>query len=219
MQSTLAKKKVKRKPSKPKPRMCKWCWDIFYSAGPSATFCATTCREKYRYWTQREKRIEAVRISRDQNKEAINLRRRLAYQNNPEKREAVRRQNRENYLKNREERIAYANEYQKNNPQVAALTRQARKAAESYKITQRDHRRLLERYRHACAYCEVKLAPWGRAFPNSLQWDHVIPLSKGGTNSVGNILPTCRTCNRSKSARFLSDWLKISRLEEAPGNE
>ena len=32
--------------------------------------------------------------------------------------------------------------------------------------------------------------------------DHVVPLSKGGTNFLDNILPACRSCNSKKGARL-----------------
>lgn len=204
MQSiTEPRKKRKYTPRKPIPFMCGWCWDIFYSAGYSSKFCSPKCRENNRYWTQRDKRSKQAREFRERHKDRINAQLREDYRINPEK---YREQRRATYLRHREKRIANASEYQKKNPQVVALTRHMRKAAAAYEITQRDHRRMLERYRHSCAYCEVKLAPWGREFPNSLQWDHVLPLSKGGSDGVGNLLPVCRQCNRNKSARFLSDW-------------
>lgn len=184
--------------------MCGWCWDIFYSSSYASKYCSSSCREKDRYQRDRDKRLAAARRYREENAHQISLSSRARYAKDKDK---YREYRREYYLKNRERMIENAIEYQKNNPQVVALTRHMRKAAEAYEITQRDHRRLLERYRHSCAYCEVKLAPWGREFPNSLQWDHVLPLSKGGSDGVGNILPVCRQCNRSKSARFLADWL------------
>jgi 5-methylcytosine-specific restriction endonuclease McrA len=33
--------------------------------------------------------------------------------------------------------------------------------------------------------------------------DHLIPLSRGGTNWVSNLVPACRSCNSSKGARKL----------------
>lgn len=43
---------------------------------------------------------------------------------------------------------------------------------------------------------------------NNIQADHVIPVSKGGRNSEGNLIPLCQPCNSSKRARTLTEWKK-----------
>jgi 5-methylcytosine-specific restriction endonuclease McrA len=50
-----------------------------------------------------------------------------------------------------------------------------------------------------CAYCETRIV--GQPEP-----DHLVPLSKGGSNSITNILPACRPCNLSKQSMSLSEW-------------
>ncbi len=40
--------------------------------------------------------------------------------------------------------------------------------------------------------------------------DHILPLSRGGSHSIDNVVPACHTCNRSKAAKLLLDWLDIS---------
>lgn len=52
---------------------------------------------------------------------------------------------------------------------------------------------LLEKYEFRCAYC-------GQA-GEGLTPDHVIPLSRGGNNSLSNIVPACGPCNYHKGAR------------------
>ena len=43
-----------------------------------------------------------------------------------------------------------------------------------------------------CHYC-------GRKFPPSeLTMDHVVPLSRGGRSTKGNIVPCCKNCNNGK---------------------
>lgn len=37
--------------------------------------------------------------------------------------------------------------------------------------------------------------------------DHVIPLSRGGSNFEGNLLPACRRCNSARSDLLISEWL------------
>lgn len=41
---------------------------------------------------------------------------------------------------------------------------------------------------------------------DNIQIDHVIPISKGGRHSIGNIVPACRSCNASKCDKYLIEW-------------
>lgn len=195
--------KRKYTPRKPVERVCGNCGTYFMSSGTNVKWCGMTCKESVRYRRDREKRLMQAREYRKANEHRIKASVKARYWAN---RERNREANRENYLRNRDARIKYAVEYQKNNPEVVALTRHRRKAQAAFKITRRDHRRLLQRYGNKCAYCSVDLKPWGREFSESLQWDHVVPLSKNGNDSIGNILPSCRSCNYSKSATLLSVW-------------
>lgn len=52
-------------------------------------------------------------------------------------------------------------------------------------------------YGGVCAYCK-------RAPHHDL--DHVIPLSRGGSNWPANLRPACIRCNRSKNDRLLCEW-------------
>lgn len=79
-----------------------------------------------------------------------------------------------------------------------AHRRRARQAANgSFVVTQRDLRRTLGRTGGSCTYCGVR---------GALEIDHVVPISRGGAHSIGNLAPACRTCNASKSDRFLTEW-------------
>ena len=39
--------------------------------------------------------------------------------------------------------------------------------------------------------------------------DHVVPLSRGGKHEIENLLPACRSCNSSKGAKLLEEWLPL----------
>jgi 5-methylcytosine-specific restriction endonuclease McrA len=57
-----------------------------------------------------------------------------------------------------------------------------------------------------CAYCGTSETP--------LQRDCVLPLSRGGRYTLGNILPACRACNTSKCNGEVTTWLRRKRLDE-----
>ena len=48
-----------------------------------------------------------------------------------------------------------------------------------------------------CYYCGDQLKPW-----ETFSIDHVIPKSKGGTDELDNLVPSCRRCNSRKGARL-----------------
>ncbi|GAC1375750.1 MAG: hypothetical protein NVSMB4_04140 [Acidimicrobiales bacterium] len=69
--------------------------------------------------------------------------------------------------------------------------------------------RLLRKWKaqgRSCAYCT---AP-----PTSV--DHVVPLSRGGTNWEGNLAPACRSCNSSKGTYLLTEWKHAERRRDDP---
>lgn len=58
-----------------------------------------------------------------------------------------------------------------------------------------------------CEKCNWKCAYCGReVYPQTVTMDHVIPLSRGGTNYISNITPACWTCNNAKRARTPEEW-------------
>ncbi len=61
-------------------------------------------------------------------------------------------------------------------------------------ITSRDIAALFKRYGRICLCCGSKF---------KIQIDHVIPLSRGGTNWPDNIQPLCKSCNCKKGTKTI----------------
>ena len=57
-----------------------------------------------------------------------------------------------------------------------------------------------------CAYCGATGSP--------LQRDCVLPISRGGRYTLGNIAPACGSCNASKCNDEVTGWLRRKRLDE-----
>lgn len=60
---------------------------------------------------------------------------------------------------------------------------------------------LMQKYGHTCQYCG------GKSDDPVLEWEHKIPRSKGGSNSVKNATLACHRCNQEKDARTPQEWL------------
>lgn len=67
---------------------------------------------------------------------------------------------------------------------------------------------LLEKWQRQCAYCDKKNIP--------LEVEHIIPKSKGGSDSVTNLTLACKPCNQKKNNRsideFVQDKERITRI-------
>ncbi len=58
---------------------------------------------------------------------------------------------------------------------------------------------LLEKWQRKCAYCEIQNLP--------LEIEHIVPKSKGGTNSVSNLTIACHSCNQKKGNQDIKNFL------------
>ena len=51
-----------------------------------------------------------------------------------------------------------------------------------------------------CHYCD-------RSFPpKSLTMDHIVPISRGGKSTKGNVVPCCKECNNAKKQLLPIEW-------------
>ena len=50
---------------------------------------------------------------------------------------------------------------------------------------------------NSCEYCGSK---------DNLQWEHIIPKSKGGPDSIDNMVLSCQKCNLNKGVKDLFEW-------------
>lgn len=83
---------------------------------------------------------------------------------------------------------------------AARLRRRAREAGAHGSYSWAEFMRIAHRFDYRCAYCNEKP-------DEQLDPDHVVPLSRGGSNSTTNLLPACRACNCDKRDLLLHEWL------------
>ncbi len=90
---------------------------------------------------------------------------------------------------------------------ASSVRRRGREVGAVGSYTWMDVARLVRKFRGCCAYCGDH---------TDLEPDHVIPLSRGGLNSVSNLLPSCSPCNSSKHDRLLEEWAEDRRRRGQP---
>lgn len=121
------------------------------------------------------------------------------------RREHYLRQGREYRVKNRERRDASNKAWaEANRDAVRAIKkryklRRAGWEATPYVISQKALDRTMRRFNSCCAYCQ-------RPVSEEYHWDHVVPLSRGGAHSEGNLVPACPRCNISKNNKTVMEW-------------
>lgn len=114
------------------------------------------------------------------------------------KKDEERAQNREWHVKNRpwlsDERRAYMRQWKSDNAdRVSVWTNNRRAAVRSLgTIDPNAWVELCREYGNKCLKCGCI---------NQLSMDHVVPISKGGTNTIDNVQPLCLPCNMKKGGR------------------
>jgi len=51
-----------------------------------------------------------------------------------------------------------------------------------------------------CWYCNTAV------LPGELTMDHIVPLSRGGKTTKGNVVPACKECNNKKKQLLPMEW-------------
>lgn len=99
---------------------------------------------------------------------------------------------------NQEQHYNAANKWKRSHPEKTRVYDNNRRARELFnggKITAKEWKDLEDKYGNRCLRCGatgVKLA-----------LDHIIPLSLGGTNSIDNAQPLCKSCNSKKGTKTI----------------
>lgn len=111
--------------------------------------------------------------------------------------EQARKGTRKWQAKNPEKTKAYTAKWYADRDNRAAHTakRRALKVAAGGSHTPADLRVILAAQHHRCAYCAADLRKTKRHL------DHIMPLSRGGSNDRTNLQYTCGPCNLSKGAQ------------------
>ncbi|CAN7362413.1 HNH endonuclease [Paenibacillus sp. LjRoot56] len=65
-------------------------------------------------------------------------------------------------------------------------------------FTAKDWSKSLNHFNNECAYCGCT--------DKQIHQEHVVPISRGGSNTITNIIPACETCNTSKGSTLIEKW-------------
>ena len=67
-------------------------------------------------------------------------------------------------------------------------------------LSKTERREVFQKMRGRCAYCGCELKI------REMQVDHVHPLSRGGADTLDNMLPACRSCNHRKGSETVEGF-------------
>ena len=138
--------------------------------------------------TEADRRASRAASNRAWNKANPDRRRELARQWQEANPERKREHKRADYRRNKESYV-----------KRALRRNQALRSAEQRVILDRERARI---YSSPCAACGNR---------DRIELDHIIPISRGGRHSIGNVQPLCRSCNASKGAKLLAEWKRDRR--------
>jgi 5-methylcytosine-specific restriction endonuclease McrA len=158
-----------------------------------------TCKSAY-YRANKERAAERWKIYSEANKDRIAEYSRAYYAANKERRlERARAWHKEN-LERASERNRKWRELHPEDARLIARRRRARQKEADGTHTPTDVAAQYEMQKGRCYYCGCELN-------GKYQTDHVIPLSRGGSDGTDNIVVACAPCNQSKGDKLPTEWV------------
>lgn len=158
----------------------------------------TRARNRAWYGRNRERRRESKQ--------------RYYFANADELRARQRQKNRRRYAANPRAALDYYKRWRERNlvkarAYVRAAGIKRRAASQGQHFTAQEWLALVEQHGSCCAYCETP--------SDRLEADHRVPLCRGGSNLIENILPACITCNRRKHRKTEQEFRALLAAEGA----
>lgn len=101
--------------------------------------------------------------------------------------------------KNEKRRMLYNTDEEFRNAEIVRCHNRRCKVQQAGTFTILDWNKTLNIFSNKCAYC---------GSPVGLTQDHIIPISKEGSNTIDNIIPACGHCNSSKCANDMEEWFR-----------
>lgn len=164
--------------------------------------------EKRRAYRQAnlEKLRAGERASKERHRDAVNQRQNARRAANLD---AARSQGRVTYQRRKDTQLAAMKEWRRRNPDYEAQrrlerpelhraknhNRRARLKAAEGSFTPEQWRQKLAQYAGRCHWC-------GGVITGPVHVEHVIPLARGGTNFISNVVPSCASCNAAKGTKL-----------------
>lgn len=157
--------------------------------------------EKSRAWHHKTKHlfVENKRQYRIANKEKISERRKNDHER---KREYDLELNKKWYQNNKEKHLNDIKLWRRKNKDKATIiinNYRARKAKAGGTFTKEDIDKKLSYQNNLCWWCDKEMN-------KKYSIDHIIPLSRGGSNYPDNIVICCISCNASKGNKLPNEW-------------
>lgn len=180
---------------------CKECRAAYYAANRKRIIEAAHIW----YIANRERRKKYDRAYSAANSNRIVERIRKWREANPER---YVENNRARYEANKEQVAKYSRAYRKEHPEVDrahGLRRRALKRDAEGAHTATDIQAQYKRQNGKCYYCGQKVG-------KNYHVDHIVPLSRGGSNGPENLVIACPTCNLRKSDKLPHEWPEGGRL-------
>lgn len=174
---------------------CKACKNIYYQQNRDRL----KAKSLVNYRENRESKLKYASQYRADNKPKIDEWKRDYRSTQGEK---VREQQRSHYAANKDRYIKKFKAYRAaNKEKIRNLSRQrkARQRNAPGTHTVADIERQYKAQKGQCYYCRCDVG-------DSYHVDHVIPLSRGGSNNPDNLVIACPTCNVSKKDKLPHEW-------------